>query len=80
MDESSQANRGQEEARNVEDSASFLRCSTCGNANDVDPNAGTLYCKRHDMHVNAEADEIPDDCPEYSPANYEPEQKPSDSD
>lgn len=47
------------------DSANFERCSTCVHAGGVDGNAGTLHCKKHDMYVNAEADEIPDDCVEY---------------
>ena len=47
------------------DSVNFERCSTCAHADGIDRNAGTLHCKQHDMHVNAEADEIPDDCVEY---------------
>ncbi len=44
------------------DSASFSRCAGCGHAADVNDSAGTLVCKKHNMLVNAEADEIPDDC------------------
>jgi len=43
----------------------FARCATCRNAGSIDLEAGTLLCNRFNMFVNAEADEIPDDCPEY---------------
>ncbi len=45
--------------------SSFARCATCRNAAQIDLEAGTLLCCRFNMFVNAEADEIPDDCPEY---------------
>ena len=47
------------------DSGSFARCATCQHACEIDLERGALLCKHHDMHVDAEADEIPDDCPEY---------------
>ena len=47
------------------DSVNFERCSTCRHADGIDRNTGTLHCKKHDMYVDAEADEIPDDCAEY---------------
>ena len=49
------------------DSSTFARCAVCGHAAEVDRAAGTLLCKKHSMRVNAEADEIPDDCPEHQP-------------
>ena len=49
------------------DSASFLRCAGCRHAKGVDVAAGTLLCDKHNMHVNAEQDEIPDDCVEHEP-------------
>lgn len=53
------------------DSASFCRCASCGHAREVNSAAGTLLCHRHGMHINAEADEIPDDCPEFQPPQSE---------
>ena len=50
------------------DSITFARCAGCRHAAEVDRAAGTLLCKRHQMLVNAEADEIPDDCVEYGAA------------
>ena len=50
------------------DSATFSRCAGCRHAAEVDVSAGTLLCRKHDMRINAEADEIPDDCREYVPA------------
>ena len=50
------------------DSASFLRCAGCRHAKGVDVAAGTLLCDKHNMHINAEQDEIPDDCVEHEPA------------
>ena len=47
------------------DSSTFARCAACRNAAEVDRAAGTLLCTKHSMRVNAEADEIPDDCEEY---------------
>ena len=49
------------------DSTTFTRCASCTNADDVNSSAGTLLCKRHNMRINAEAEEIPDDCPDYQP-------------
>ncbi len=49
------------------DSTAFLRCASCGYATDVDPSAGTLVCRKHNMLINAEADELPDDCPAFEP-------------
>jgi len=43
----------------------FARCATCKNAGKIELEQGTLLCGRFNMHINAEADEIPDDCPEY---------------
>ena len=50
------------------DSSTFARCATCRHAKNVNIEHGTLLCKRFNMLVNAEADEIPDDCPEYERA------------
>ena len=44
---------------------SFSRCATCRNSSGVDIEKGTLLCKRFNMLVDADADEIPDDCLEY---------------
>lgn len=49
------------------DSTTFARCGTCVHADEMDAAAGTLLCKKHDMRINAEADEIPDDCVEFEP-------------
>jgi len=48
-----------------DESATFARCAGCAHSDQVDLSAGTLLCRKHDMRVNAEADEIPDDCAEY---------------
>ena len=61
--------------RNREDSATFTRCSSCEHAKDVDCNMGTLFCRRHEMFVNAEADEIPDACMEYKPTSPQAEEE-----
>jgi len=53
------------------DSATFSRCAACKNAEEVNSAAGTLLCKKHNMLINAEADEIPDDCVEHEPKNGE---------
>ena len=53
------------DSTNSSDSGNFLRCSDCVHAEAVDASAGTLLCRKHNMHVNAEADEIPDDCTEF---------------
>ena len=47
------------------ESATFARCLRCRHAAEVDISAGTLLCTKHDMRINAEADEIPDDCREF---------------
>ena len=49
------------------DSATFTRCARCRNAEEINSAAGTLVCKKHNMLINAEADEIPDDCVEHEP-------------
>ena len=51
------------------DSASFLRCAGCRHAKGVDTAVGTLLCEKHNMHINAEQDEIPDDCVEHEPSS-----------
>ncbi len=51
------------------DSATFSRCARCKYADEVNTAAGTLACKKHNMLINAEADEIPDDCAEHEPAD-----------
>jgi hypothetical protein len=51
------------------DSATFSRCARCRFAEEVNSAAGTLLCKKHNMLINAEADEIPDDCAEHEPAD-----------
>ena len=53
------------ETKTQPDGANFLRCSNCAHAEDVDASAGALFCRKHNMHINAEADEIPDDCVEF---------------
>ena len=50
------------------DSATFSRCAECRFAEHVDRSAGTLLCLKHNMRVNAEADEIPDDCTACEPS------------
>ena len=52
----------QEEARGV---GAFTRCATCRNAAKINLERGTLLCERFNMFVDAEADEIPDNCLEY---------------
>ncbi len=47
------------------DSITFSRCAGCRFATQVNSAAGTLICNKHNMCVNAEADEIPDDCTEF---------------
>ena len=47
------------------DSTTFSRCAACRSATEVNSAAGTLLCKKHNMLINAEADEIPDDCSDY---------------
>jgi len=47
------------------ESTSFGRCATCRHGENVDIERGTLRCRRHVMLVDADADEIPDDCVEY---------------
>ena len=49
------------------DSATFSRCAACRNAEEVNSAVGTLLCRKHNMLINAEADEIPDDCAEHEP-------------
>ena len=44
---------------------SYARCATCQHASDIDLERGVLLCNRFEMYVDAEADEIPDDCLEY---------------
>lgn len=61
------ASPGEEGARPpspVEESP-FARCATCKNATDIELDQGTMLCRRFNMFVNADADEIPDDCLEY---------------
>ena len=43
----------------------FARCATCENAMDIELDQGTMLCRRFNMFINADADEIPDDCLEY---------------
>ena len=47
-----------------DDSAAFARCADCMHSEELSRSAGTLLCKKHNMRINAEADEIPDDCAE----------------
>jgi len=47
------------------DSTTFARCAGCVHSDQVDMTAGTLVCKKHNMCINAEVDEIPDDCTSY---------------
>jgi hypothetical protein len=53
------------------DSATFTRCARCRYAEAVNSAAGTLLCRKHNMLINAEADEIPDDCIEHEPVDDE---------
>jgi hypothetical protein len=53
------------------DSATFTRCARCRYAEEINSAAGTLVCKKHNMLINAEADEIPDDCAEHAPIDDE---------
>ena len=55
------------------DSVTFSRCAGCKHAADVNSAAGTLHCEKHDMFINAEADEIPDDCAEHEPKDAPPQ-------
>lgn len=67
-------------APSQQDSLTFSRCAGCANAKEIDRSAGTLVCSQYNMLVNAEADEIPDDCIEYRPsegAAPEPTETPS---
>ena len=47
---------------------SFNRCSTCKHATELLANEGRLRCLQFNMLIDAEADEIPDDCPHYERA------------
>ena len=44
------------------ESSTFARCSGCASAEGIDLSAGTLVCGKYSMRINAEVDEIPDDC------------------
>ena len=44
------------------ESSAFTCCMGCANAEAIDQSAGTLVCGKYNMRINAEADEIPDDC------------------
>ena len=44
------------------DSSTFARCLGCASAEEIDRSAGTLVCGKYSMRINAEVDEIPDDC------------------
>ena len=48
-----------------DDSLTFSRCAACLHAEQVDVSVGTLVCRKHDMCINAEAEEIPDDCVDF---------------
>ena len=61
----------QRESTAETDSSTFSRCAGCTHAAEVDRSAGALLCRKHNMRVNAEADEIPDDCVEYEPATMQ---------
>lgn len=54
--------------RGGQDSATFSRCAGCKYSAEVNQTAGTLACEKYDMRIDAEADEIPDDCVAYEPA------------
>ena len=56
---------GPPQVESAADSATFSRCAGCKNAEEINSAAGTLVCKKHNMLINAEADEIPDDCVEH---------------
>jgi hypothetical protein len=47
------------------ESRTFARCATCKHACEIDVDRGALLCRRFEMCVDAEADEIPDDCLEF---------------
>lgn len=58
------------------DSATFSRCAGCANSEEINPSTGTLVCKKHNMRIDAEADEIPDDCVEYHSRDAAPAPEP----
>jgi len=51
--------------RTPQDSVAFTRCASCKHAAEVDHDAGTLLCKKHNMRCNAEIGAIPNDCLQY---------------
>ncbi|HRU07173.1 MAG TPA: hypothetical protein P5137_15510 [Candidatus Brocadiia bacterium] len=74
QDQNGAAKRPDAEAPGIEgESTSFGRCATCRHGENVDIERGTLRCRRHVMLVDADADEIPDDCVEYE---RDPDKKP----
>ena len=48
--------------------ANLARCSACRHATDVVVNEGRLRCLEYDMLIDADADEIPDDCARFEKA------------
>jgi len=48
-------------------STNLERCLACKYSKDRDPDKGVLTCTRHNMLINADVDEIPDDCPDFEP-------------
>ena len=48
--------------------ANLARCATCRHATDVVVNEGRLRCLKYDMLIDADADEIPDDCAHFEKA------------
>jgi hypothetical protein len=49
----------------AQDSHTFMRCTSCKHAENVNIAAGTFICAKHNMKCDAEDDAIPDDCVEY---------------
>ncbi len=67
-DEATASESGQA-ADDVQDSLTFSRCAACRHAENVDRSAGSFVCRKHNMRCDAESDAIPDDCPQYEPAD-----------
>jgi len=67
-----QEETGGQSDQTSQDSEAFIRCASCRHAAEVDRDAGTLLCKRHNMRCNAEVGAIPDDCLHYEAEERSP--------
>ena len=65
MENQPQETPEEERERLLIETSPYARCATCVHAGEIDPDKGALLCARHNMRIDAEADEIPDDCPQY---------------